>query len=188
MTLTPLYRSGDYCCVETTGPGWSNKVCDAAIHWFTRSDYAHAFIITDAAKGEIVEATPHAGVGYANISKYAGCKKIFSNTVLSDVQRDKIIECADGQVGRYSYGFKDIAYLAMYTQGIRWNWLENEVLEENKQTICSESVSMCGVYALVNEWLCGQSHPNLVWPGALANLATGHNTGRAFLKIPGQGS
>jgi uncharacterized protein YycO len=166
-----MLKSGDYVCVTITGTGFSNTVCDAAIHWFTKSPYAHAFMVTDVTKGEIVEATPHAGVGYSNIEKYLPYKMVFSSTELSDIQRDKTVECAKAQVGRYSYGFKDILYLGMYTQGIRWNWLEGEVLEEDKQTICSQSVAMCGVYADVNSWLCGQVHPNLVWPGSLATLA-----------------
>jgi hypothetical protein len=173
MTLTPLYKSGDYCCVTITGRGFQNTVCDDAIHFFTKSPYAHAFMITDASIGEIVEATPGKGVAYANISKYAPYEKVFSSSILSDVQRGKIINCARNQVGRYSYGFKDIVYLGMYTQGVRWNWLESEVLEENRQTICSQSVALCGVAGNETSWLCNQPHPNLVWPGSLAKLALG---------------
>lgn len=172
--LTPLYKSGDYCCVTVTGTGFENRTCDAAIHWFTKSDFAHAFIVTNAETGEIVEATPGKGVAYANITKYAPYTKIFSNTILSQEQRDGIVQSARNQVGRLSYGFKDILYLGMYTQGVRWNWLESEVLEENRQTICSQSVAMCGMENGVKSWLCGQPHPNLVWPGALANLAMGN--------------
>lgn len=164
-------KSGDYVCVTITGTGLSNTICDAAIHKFTKSPYAHAFMVTDANAGEIVEATPGKGVAYSNIEKYLPYKMVFSTTTLSDVQRQKTIECAKSQVGRYSYGFKDILYLAMYTQGIRWQWLEDEVLEEDHQTICSQSVAMCGQFAAVNAWLCGQPHPNLVWPGELASLA-----------------
>jgi hypothetical protein len=96
---------------------------------------------------------------------------IHSTSTLSDNQRTLVVECARNQVGRESYGFLDIAYLALYTQGHTWNWLESEVLEEDKQTICSQSVAMCGQYAKEMSWLCGQPHPNLVWPGALATLA-----------------
>lgn len=166
-------RSGDYACVSVTGTGIINTVCDAAIHKFTKSPYAHAFMITNASTGEIVEASPHAGVRYSNIKKYLPFKLVYSTTVMTDIQRDKVLECAHAQVGRYSYGFKDILYLGMYTQGVTWNWLENEVLEENAQTICSQSVATCGVYGLVNSWLCGKPHPNLVWPGNLADLAEG---------------
>lgn len=166
-----MFKSGDYVCVSVTGTGFTNKICDDAIHWFTKSPYAHAFIVTDAAKGEIVEATPHKGVGYANIDKYMPYKMVFSTTVLSDIQREKVIECAKAQVGNYSYGFLDIVYLGMYTQGHTWNWLESEVIEQKKSTICSQSVAICGNFAGVKEWLCGQPHPNLVWPGMLADLA-----------------
>jgi hypothetical protein len=166
-----MLKSGDYVCVTVTGTHLSNKICDDAIHWFTKSPYAHTFIVTDALKGEIVEATPHAGVGYSNIEKYLPYKMVYSTTALSDIQRGLVIECAKNQVGRYSYGFKDILYLGMYTQGISWKWLEDEVLEENKQTICSQSVAMAGQFADVKSWLCGQPHPNLVWPGSLATLA-----------------
>lgn len=165
-------KNGDYACVSITGKGFTNTVCDKAIHWFTKSPYAHAFIITDAAKGEIVEATPGKGVAYSNIEKYLPYQMVYSTTVLSDVQRDKILQEAKNQVdNRWGYGFKDILYLGLYTQGHTWNWLESEVLEDRKRTICSQSVAWCGHYANVREWQCGQPHPNLVWPGALASLA-----------------
>jgi hypothetical protein len=166
-----MLKSGDYVCVTITGTQLVNKICDNTIHYFTKSPYAHAFIVTDAANGTIVEATPGKGVASSNIKKYLPYKMIYSTTVLSDIQRGLIVSAVENQVGRYSYGFKDILYLGMYTQGIRWNWLESEVLEENRQTICSQSVAMAGNSAGVKSWLCGEPHPNLVWPGALASLA-----------------
>lgn len=165
-----IYRPGDYVCVDITSNHIGAWLADHAIKYFTKSEFCHAFIYAET-DGTIIEARPHGGVSYDHISKYDGMLQVGSTTSLTNAERSKIVDKAWELKGRDAYGFLDILYLGMYTQGYSWNWLENKVLAETSRTICSQLVAMCGVAATVNEWLCNKPHPNLVTPANLANLA-----------------
>lgn len=163
-----LYIPGDYCCVyERSSKSIFGKILNEEIRSFTKSNFSHCFIVVSE-HGDIVEAEP-SGARFANISEYAGDQLVFSSTRLTPVQRDKIVESARSYIG-VPYGFLDIAYLGLALKGVQWNWMLNEVLEQ-KHMICSQLVAQCGWNAGVPEWLCGQTHPQLVTPGMLANLA-----------------
>lgn len=165
-----MYQPGDYICVDINSSSLGAWLADHAIKWFTHSKFCHAFIYAGT-DGTIIESTPRQGVHKSNISEYAGMTMLGSNTALTDIQRAGIVKTAYSYVGRTGYGFLDIAYLSMYLNGVNWNWLESEVLEENDQTICSQLVAMCGAANGISSWLCGKSHPNLVTPADLAKLA-----------------
>lgn len=165
-----MYTPGDYICVDINSHSPGAWLADHAIKWFTHSNFCHAFIYAGK-DGTIVESTPREGVHECNISEYEGMTMIGSKTDLTDEQRTKIIENAYSYVGRDGYGFLDIGYLALYTNGVSWPWLEGEVLDEKSRTICSQLVAMCGLDIPDQPWLCGKPHPNLVTPADLANLA-----------------
>lgn len=165
-----MYQPGDYICVDINSHSPGAWLADHAIQWFTHSKFCHAFIYVDT-DGTIIESTPRHGVHIANISEYEGMTMIGSSTNLTDHQRSDIVWSAYSYVGRDSYGFLDIAYLGLYTQGYNWKWLESQVLEEKNRTICSQLVAMCGQDAGVNDWLCEKAVPQLVTPADLAKLA-----------------
>jgi len=162
------YNPGDYCCVdERKDKSFFGGFIDKEIRIFTGSVYSHCFIVVSE-DGDIVEAEPF-GARLANLSEYAGEHLLFSNTNLSQGQRQKIVESARSYIG-VPYNFLDIAYLGLALKGIKWSWMLSEV-EEQKRMICSQLVAQCGWNATVPEWLCGQPHPQLVTPGMLASLA-----------------
>lgn len=163
-----LYTPGDYCCVyERKNKSFFGRIINEEIRAFTKSNFSHCFIIVSE-DGDIVEAEPF-GARLANISEYAGDQLVFSNTSLSLQQRDLIMESARSYIG-VPYNFLDIAYLGLALKGVQWNWMLSEVLE-SKHMICSQLVAQCGFDAGVHQWLCGQTHPQLVTPGMLARLA-----------------
>ena len=166
-----LLTPGDYFCVSIRSSSLRTIVVNDAIRFFTKSEFTHAGMITSEA-GEIVESTPKHGVRISNIGMYEYMPMVFSNTSIADSTRVGMVDYAKSLVGRDGYGFLDICYLGLYTQGVRWNWLESEVLEQKDKTICSQLVAMVGQRFGITEWMCGQSQPNLVWPGELATLAS----------------
>ena len=165
------YRPGDYACVDTIYPFWQLQdfIPSKAIQLFTHSKYCHTFVIVSE-DGDIVEARPK-GAAKSHISEYGNDPIIYSSTILTDEQRKDIVSNSLSYIGT-PYGFLDIAYLGLYTQGIHWNWLLQRVLNQHRM-ICSQLVATAGLNARtpVTEWLCGRPDPQLVTPGDLALLA-----------------
>lgn len=168
-----MYLPGDYVCVDITSHSWKEELSDAAIRYFTKSDFCHSFLVTSMA-GDIIEARPHGGVARDHLSKYNGMKQIGSNTNLNDAERNGIVAYAQGLVGEDSYGFTGVINLGLYLKGARWSWLEREVASdaaEDKQTFCSQLVAMAGRANGVTEWMCDLPYATLVTPANLATLA-----------------
>lgn len=171
MTALPQgVLPGDYICVDIKIPFFKAPwtwIANWAIKKFTKSDYSHAFIVIDRV-GTIVEAKPR-GASYGNISEYSGMRMQTSTTVLTDEQRADIINAAKSFIGT-PYGFMDIVYLGLYTQGVNWTWLLNKV-RRLKNMICSELVAQSGDNAGVLAWRCGKPYAQEVTPGNLDELA-----------------
>lgn len=168
-----LYVPGDYVCVDITSHAWGAKLADAAIKYFTKSEYCHAFLISSAS-GDIIEARPHGGVARDHISKYNGMKQLVSNTTLSAGQRTGIVSYAENLVGKDSYNFSGVVNIGLYLKGFRWSWLENEVASdsaEDKMTFCSQLVAMAGRANNVPSWMCEKPFATLVTPADLALLS-----------------
>lgn len=163
------YNPGDYVCVDKRHGrhGFMQSFIAAAIRFFTKSAYSHVFIVVSE-DGHIVEAEA-SGARLTHIEEYGSDNLLFSNTNLTQQQRDIIVKSARSYVGT-PYNFLDIVYLGLELRGIKWGWLLDEVLE-SKHMICSQLVAQCGYNAGVKSWLCGQQDPQQVTPGMLATLA-----------------
>lgn len=161
-----MFVPGDYVCVDQGNGG----LVDAAIRHFTHSDYCHALIYADT-DGTVIEALAKHGVRRANISEYAGAKLLGSKTYLTGTERTAIVAHAESMVGKVGYGYWDIAELFLYLNGIRFNWLEDAVADDNSITICSQLVALSGRAGGITEWMCGLPYASLVTPANLANLA-----------------
>lgn len=168
-----IYRPGDYACINITSHSFGSKLADAAIKYFTQSEFCHTVAIVSET-GDIVEARPHGGVSRGHISEYDGMTKIFSNTNLSPVQRTGIVRYVEGLVGKDSYNFGGVLELGLYLKGVNWKWLEHRVASdsaEDRQTFCSQLLAMAGRANNVPEWMCGFPYATLVTPADLAKLA-----------------
>jgi uncharacterized protein YycO len=177
------YRKGDYVCIDLTYPLWKawDWIPNKAIKHFTHSQFSHAFVVVSDG-GYIVEARP-TGAQLGHIQKYidAGYKMQVSTTNLTDQQRDDIAKNAISFIGT-PYNFADIAYLALYTNGLQWNWLLKKIVRI-KSMICSQLVAESGVMAGVTSWQCGKSDPQLVTPADLDRL-TAEQAPYQYLRQP----
>lgn len=161
-TPTPaLPHKGDYVVVDRPGfTGW-------IIRLFTRSAYSHAVLMIDS-NGEMVQAEADgARVGHLQ-HDYGTEPLLYSTTPLTPAQRKIIADAARKCVG-VPYGFLDLAYLGLACLGVKWGWLLDRVMREDRM-ICSQLVAWCGQQAGVTEWLCGKPSAQLVTPGDLAGI------------------
>lgn len=161
------FTAGTYGCVDSRSPNLYGRLMEAAIRYFTKSSYSHAFVIISES-GDIVEAMP-GGARLANISEYAGLNIILYSGEMNDNQRHLVVQAAKRYIGT-PYGFLDIVYLGLYLRGINWKWLLGKIRRTSRM-ICSQLVAQCGVEASVPSWMCGKEFAQLVTPADLAKLA-----------------
>lgn len=157
---TPV--SGGYGCVDI--PTFFGKL----IRLFTHSPYSHAFVVLDAASGQILEARPE-GAQLRHLSEYQGLRQIYSTDYVLNGDVEALRRAAEPFVG-IPYGFLDIVYLGLANLGIRWKWLLRQVRRQDRM-ICSQLVAEFGYRAGQPGWCCGQSEPQLVEPSELAARA-----------------
>lgn len=145
---------GDYFVARTdTIPGWF-------IRLFTRSKWNHAGILVSHKR--TVEAFGRR-VRFGRPTAYRTV--LWSGETLTEVQRQKIIVEAIGDVGK-GYGWADIIALGLWTWGIRWAWLDR-IVANQKRLICSQLVAQC--YADAGITLIPGKRPQQVTPGDLAD-------------------
>jgi len=132
----------------------------------TWSKYSHVFVYVG--DSSVVEARPK-GAGIAPLAEYLPSNIKWSGDVLSDVQRQSVIDAAKSCVGT-PYGFLDIIAIGLRTVGLPWRWVENRVLREDRM-ICSQLVAWCGGQAGL-DWRCGRDYDQEVTPADLARRVT----------------
>lgn len=139
------------------------------IMMFTRSIYNHAGIMdTPDPDGTqyVLEANRH-GFRRAPLSEYAGCKQIkWSHDPLTLQQRHTILREGHARIGT-PYGWLDYVAIILHRLGIRVPAVVNRVLSEDR-LICSQAVALLGELAGETQWLCGETSPQFVIPGELA--------------------
>jgi len=155
-------KVGQYVLVRTRGfyPSVIRFFCLKRRGWkaffssTARSRFDHVAVVVGPG-GQIVEAEP-GGARRSNLSEYDGYELRFSSDPLTDDQRAKIVEKADWYVDNHiPYGWTDIAGLA-----VRCLDSDDYVLirraDQQRAAICSQLAAVCGEYAGVTAWMCGQ--------------------------------
>jgi hypothetical protein len=155
-------QTGGYGLVDL--PGWF-PFC---IRHLTRSKWAHAFAVLNAADGTILEARP-SGSAIGNLSQYQGRQMLFSEPAPQAAQLApvELWDAARQKWAGIEYGFADVAELGLwYGFHIRPELLTKLVLSE-KRMICSQLVAEWGA-SYGADWNCGQTDPQFVTPGLLS--------------------
>lgn len=166
MTAT-VPQTGCYGVVDL--PGWFSW----CIRRLTRSEWAHAFIVLNAADGTILEARP-GGSAIGNLSQYQGLPLLFSEPApqayaLSGLELRNTAQESWTGIG---YGFADVAALGLwYSLHVRPGMLTRFVLKEHRQ-ICSQLAAEWGS-SYGADWTCGQADPQFVTPGLLGARLSG---------------
>ena len=150
---------GDYFVVAT--PGFAARVIRVA----TRSPWNHSGIYKG--NGTIIEADPSrpirggkTGVQYADVSKYDGCKILWSNLQLPPERAAVVITAAEAQLG-LEYGWLDVAAIGLSTIGI-----VTAKLDDPDSRFCSQ---VSAISENADRLLCDKA-VNRITPGDLANI------------------
>jgi hypothetical protein len=152
-------QCGRYVCVRTR-----SRFLGPIIRWATRSDYDHAFMV--GPDGKIIQAA-FTGVQYARLADYAGCPAVVNGLdPMTTRQRELAWEHARTLVGA-SYDYLDLDAIALDEFGWRWQWLIR-LCAGRRAFICSQVVALCGMFAALRSWLCGQEAANMVTPAMLS--------------------
>ncbi|MHB1654105.1 MAG: hypothetical protein ACYCVD_16765 [Desulfitobacteriaceae bacterium] len=144
-------RPGDI--VLLSGSGW----IDRTINRITQSIYSHAAGVIKPY--EVIDILPFKKAGYKKLNQYTGRVDIFTCDLLTDTQRNIIIEYVNKKVG-VSYD-----YFLLFWQASRYllHWIWN--YKKSRRIICS--TLWAEAYREVEVELCpGIKYPS---PGDLAN-------------------